>query len=60
MYEIANRKRIGCPAPFNAGNNKIMFVHSYCYLGCIINDELSITNEWLYMKAERNICMYVR
>ena len=53
------RQRIGCPAPFNAGNRQIMFVHSYCYLGCVINDVLSIENEYkaVYRKAERRVYM---
>ena len=50
---------IGDPAPFNAGNRQIMFVHSYCYLGCVINDELTILNEYkaVYRKAERKVYM---
>ena len=35
------RRCIGCPAPFNAGNRQIMFLHSYCYLGCMINDSVT-------------------
>ena len=36
-----------------------MFVHSYCYLGCVMNDELTLTNEYkaLYHKVERKIYM---
>ena len=53
------RPIIGDPAPFNAGNRQIMFVHSYCYLGCVINDELTIANEYkaVYRKAERKVYM---
>ena len=53
------RQLIDCPAPFNAGNRQIMFVHNYCYLGCVINDELSIVNEYkaVYRKAERKVYM---
>ena len=53
------RSVIGDPAPFNAGNRQIMFVHSYCYLGCVMNDELTLVNEYkaLYRKAERKVYM---
>ena len=55
----ASRQRLGCPAPFNAGNRQIMFVRSYCYLGCVINDDLNVTSEYksVYRKAERKIYM---
>ena len=49
------RRLIECPAPFNAGNRQIvMCVHNYYYLGCVINDELTILNEYkaVYRKAE--------
>ena len=47
----------GCPAPCNAGNRHIMLVHSYCYLGCVINDEWSITNDFkaVYGKADHKV-----
>ena len=53
------RNIIGDPAPFNAGNRQIIFVHRYCYLGCIINNELSVSNEYkaVYRKAERKVYM---
>ena len=53
------RQHIGSPAPFNAGNRKIIFVHSYCYLGCVINDELNMESEFkaVYRKAERKVYM---
>ena len=53
------RQYVGCPAPFNAGNRQIMFVHGYCYLGCVINDELTISDEYkaVYRKAERKVYM---
>ena len=59
---ICNRNAravIGDPAPFNAGNRQIMFVHNYCYLGCVLNDEFTITNEYkaVYRKAERKVYM---
>ena len=56
---ISMKYSLGCPAPFNAGNRQIMFVHRYCYLGCVINDELSIINEYkaVYRKAERKVYM---
>ena len=36
-----------------------MFVHCYCYLGCVINEELTISNEYkaVYRKAERKVYM---
>ena len=56
------RQGVGCPAPFNAGNKQIMFVHSYCYLGCVNNDVLSIENEYkaVYRKAEHKVYMLVK
>ena len=53
------RQRIGCPAPFNADNRQIMYVHSYCYLGCLINDELTVENEYksVFRKAEQKVYM---
>ena len=55
----AARAVIGDPAPFNAGNRQIMFVHNYCYLGCVINDELTLANEYkaLYRKVECKVYM---
>ena len=52
-------QHIKCSAPFNAGNRQILFVHSYCYLGFVIDDELTISHEYkaAYKKAERNIYM---
>ena len=54
-----DRTVIGSPAPFNAGNRQIMFVRSYCYLGCLVNDELTVLNEYkaVYRKAERKVYM---
>ena len=39
-----------------------MFVHSYCYLGCVNNDVLSIENEYkaVYRKAEHKVYMLVK
>ena len=53
------RTIIGSPAPFKAGNSEIMFVRKYCYLGCIIDDELTMLHEYkaVYRKAERKIFM---
>ena len=52
---------MGCPTPFKAGNRQIMFVHNYmyCYLGCIINNELCMLNEYkaVYRKAKRKLYM---
>ena len=44
---------------FNAGNRQIMFVHNYCYLGYVMNDELTLVNEYkaLYRKVERKVYM---
>ena len=55
----ANRCMIGDPAPFNAGNRQIMFVHNYSYLGSVLNDELTLENEYkvLYRKVERKVYM---
>ena len=49
------RTVIGDPAPFNVGNGQIMFVHSYCYLGCVINDELTISNEYKQCIGRLNV-----
>ena len=53
------RQHIDCPAPFNVSTRQIMFVHSYCYLGCVINYELCISNEnkAVYREAERKVYM---
>ena len=53
------RSAIGVPTPFNAGSRQITCVHSYCYLGCIINDELTVLNEFkaVYRRAERKVYM---
>ena len=59
ICSAAARNHIGSPAPFNAGNRQIAFIHSYCNLGCIIDNELTLTNEYksVYMKIERKIYM---
>ena len=53
------RTVIGSPAPFHAGNREILFVRKYCYLGCIIDDELTMLHEYkaVYRKAESKIFM---
>ena len=39
----AIRHITGNPAPFNAVNRHITFVLGYCYLGCVIDAELTLT-----------------
>ena len=33
-------------APFNAGNSNILFVNKFCYLGCILDNELTMLPEY--------------
>ena len=42
---VCNKRRMettGIPAHFNAGNGKIAFVKNFCYLGCILDRELTM------------------
>ena len=53
------RARIGDPAPFNAGNSRISFVDNFCYLGCIIDRELTMIPQYkaVYRRVEQKIVM---
>ena len=44
------------PAPFNAGNSKIMFVESFVYLGTTVDSEMTL--EPLYKNVRRQIRSY--
>ena len=50
---------LGNPAPFNAGNRQILFVSKYCYLGSIIDNEMTMLHEYkaLYHKVEQKVFM---
>ena len=41
------------PAPFNAGNSKIMFAESFKYLGTTVDSEMTL--EPLYKNVRRQI-----
>ena len=47
------------PAPFNAGNSKIAFVDNFCYLGCIIDNELTMIPQFkaVYRRVEQKVFM---
>ena len=47
------------PAPFNAGNSIISFVDNFCYLGCIIDSDLTMLPALkdVYRKVEQKIYM---
>ena len=47
------------PIPFNAGNSIISFVDHFCYLGCIIDSELTMLPalKCVYRKVEQKIYM---
>ena len=53
------RVEIGDPAPFSAGNRPIFFVSHFCYLGAIIDNEMSMSQEYksVYRKVEHKIFM---
>ena len=54
-----NRDILVDPAPLNAGNSTITFVDNFCYLGCIIDSELSMIPALkdVYRKVEQKIYM---
>ena len=54
-----NRDAIHDPAPFDAGNSNISFVHKFCYLGCTIDRDMTMYHEYkaLYRKVEHQIFM---
>ena len=45
------------PRPFNAGNRPISFVNKCCYLGCIIDNELTMVPEYksVYRRIEHKV-----
>ena len=49
-------------APFNVGNRPIMFVKKFCYLGCIIDDELTMIPEFnaVYRRVDHKVFMLNR
>ena len=51
------REEIERHAPFNAGNRSITFVNRFCYLGCIIDNKMSMVPEYkaVYRKVEHKI-----
>ena len=51
--------RIGSPAHFNAGNSRISFVEHFCYLGCIIDNDLTMLPQYkaIYRRVEQKIYM---
>ena len=61
MYICSNAMlgRIQGHTPFNAGNRPIMYVNKFCYLGCIIDDKLSMEHEYkaAYRRVEHKIFM---
>ena len=61
MVICNKRKRIvlGNPAPFNAGNRPISFVQHFCYLGAILDNQMSMLQEYkaVYRKVEYKIFM---
>ena len=64
MYicNTAMREYVQGHAPFNAGNRPIMFVSKFSYLGCIIDDRLSMIQEYkaVYRRVEHKIFMLSR
>ena len=52
-------QRIGDPAPFNAVNSNILFVENFCYLGCIIDRELTMLAQYnaVYRRVEQKLFM---
>ena len=59
MYICNSDKKgeIECHAPFNAGNRPILFVNKFCYLGCIIDNELNMVPEYksVYRRIEHKV-----
>ena len=52
-------REIECHAHFNAGNRQILFVNKFCYLGCIIDNEMTMVPEYkaVYRRVEHKIFM---
>ena len=59
VCNTAKRDLLNDPAPFNAGNSTISFVKNFCYLGCIIDSELTMVPALkdVYRKVEQKIYM---
>ena len=59
MYISNSYKKgdIECHAPFNVGNRQILFVNKFCYLGCIIDNEMTMVSEYkfVYHRVEHKI-----
>ena len=55
----ANHNMLDSPASFNAGNSKISFVDNFCYLGCIIDNELTMIPQCkaVYRRVEQKVFM---
>ena len=60
-YVILKVKRndLNRPAPFNAGNSIITFVENFCYLGCIIDNKLTMVPQYkaVYRRVEQKVFM---
>ena len=54
-----NRRDLFDPAPFDAGNRQISFVSHFCYLGAIIDNEMTMTPEYkaVYRKVKQKVFM---
>ena len=61
MYisDSCTAREIECHAHFNAGNRPILFVNRFCYLGCIIDNEMTMVPEYkaVYRRVEHKIFM---
>ena len=61
MYISNTYKRndIESHAPFNAGNSNILYVNKFCYLGCILDNEMSMLHEYkaIYRRIEHKVYM---
>ena len=53
------RNMLNRPTHFNAGNSKIAFVENVCYLGCIIDNELTMIPQYkaVYRRVEQKVFM---
>ena len=58
----ANHDMLDSPASFNAGNSKIAFVDNLCYLGCIIDNELTMIPQFkaVYRRVEQKVFMFCK
>ena len=59
VCNMTRRDTLIDPAPFNAGNSTISFVRNFCYLGCIIDSELTMLPALkdVYRKVEQKVYM---